>query len=120
MRNAPDIAMDADFHNYNCQSGSCSGGWGGTSFSAPRMAGFMALVNQQAAAQGKPPLGYINPTLYSIGKGSNYHSNFHDIVPTNALGISNAWINRKSNRALTGGAPRMEFKDLAGLANALT
>ena len=47
-------------------------------------------------------------------------SNFHDIVPTNALGIPNAWINRKSNRALPGGAPGMEFPDLAGLANALT
>ena len=83
LRNVPDVAMDGDFHNYACQAGFCSGGWGGTSFSAPRWAGFMALVNQQAAAQGKPPLGFINPAVYSIAQGPNYSSDFHDVITGN-------------------------------------
>jgi hypothetical protein len=72
--------MDADWNNYNCQAGACSGGWGGTSFAAPRWAGFIALVNQQAAAQGKSSLGFIDPALYAIGESSDYGSDFHDIV----------------------------------------
>jgi len=80
LRNVPDVAMDSDWNNYSCESGACSGGWGGTSFSAPRWAGFMALVNQQAADQGNPTLGFIDPAIYSIGQSSNYGSDFHDIV----------------------------------------
>jgi subtilase family serine protease len=83
LRNVPDVAMDSDFNNYNCQTGSCAGGWGGTSFAAPRWAGFMALVNQQAAAQGNPTLGFIDPALYSIGQSANYGSDFHDITSGN-------------------------------------
>jgi len=47
-------------------------------------------------------------------------SNFHDIVPTNALGISNAWINRRSQKPLPGGAPTYQYADLKGLADAMT
>ena len=47
-------------------------------------------------------------------------SNFHDIVPANALGIPTAWINRKSMRPLPGGQPVMEFATLEELANAVT
>jgi subtilase family serine protease len=83
LRNVPDVALDSDYNNYACEAGSCSGGWGGTSFSAPRWAAFMALVNEQAAAQGNPPLGFIDPALYSIGLGSNYDSDFHDITSGN-------------------------------------
>ena len=52
----------------------------GTSLAAPLWAGFMALVNQQAAANGQPPIGFVNPALYAIGKSTNYHSCFHDIT----------------------------------------
>jgi len=82
-RDYPDVAMEANSDNYSCSMGSCSGGWAGTSFAAPRWAGFMALVNQQSVANGKAPsggLGFINPTLYSIGEGSNYLNDFHDIT----------------------------------------
>jgi subtilase family serine protease len=86
VRNVPDVAMEGDFDNYVCastQSGYlCSGGWAGTSFAAPRWAGFMALVNQQAAAAGTAPkggLGFINPAIYTIGEGSKYDNDFHDI-----------------------------------------
>ena len=55
----------------------------GTSLAAPLWAGFMALVNQQAAANGQPPIGFANPALYAIGKSTNYHSCFHDITTGN-------------------------------------
>ena len=43
-------------------------------------AGYMALVNQQAAANGNSPLGFINPTIYPLGLGSGYGTDFHDIT----------------------------------------
>jgi Chitobiase/beta-hexosaminidase C-terminal domain len=82
-RNVPDVAMEADFDNYDCDMGSCSGGWGGTSFAAPRWAGYMALVNQKAQTEGEPPLGFLNPALYSIGEGASYATAFHDITEGN-------------------------------------
>jgi len=80
-RNVPDVAAEANFDFYVCsnQSG-CDGGWGGTSFAAPMWAGYMALINQQAIANGNPPVGLLTPSLYSIGVGSNYNTDFHDIT----------------------------------------
>jgi uncharacterized membrane protein len=43
-------------------------------------AGFLALVNEQALLNGNPAVGFINPSLYSIGAGSNYDADFHDIT----------------------------------------
>jgi len=83
IRNVPDVAAEANFDNYLCDQGSCSGGWGGTSFAAPRWAGFLALINQQAVANGSSTLGFINPAVYSIGFGSSYTSDFHDITSGN-------------------------------------
>jgi kumamolisin len=79
-RNAPDVAAEANTDNYICYDGTCAGGWGGTSFAAPRWAGYLALVNQQSVANGKKTLGFINPTIYTIGLGSSYSSNLHDIT----------------------------------------
>ncbi|MGZ5476283.1 MAG: HAD-IA family hydrolase [Thermoanaerobaculia bacterium] len=84
---------------------------------------FDLIVTAQQAGSYKPAPMHFLTAREQIGDHRWLHaaqSNFHDIVPTNALGIPNAWINRKSNRALPGGAPRMEFRDLTGLANALT
>ncbi len=83
IRNVPDVAAEGDTDNYLCDQGSCQGGWGGTSFAAPRWAGFLALINQQAVANGNSPLGFINPAIYSIGQGSSYDSDFHDITSGN-------------------------------------
>ncbi len=79
-RNSPDVAAEANTDNYICYDGTCAGGWGGTSFAAPRWAGYLALVNQQSVAQGLGTLGFINPALYQIGLGSSYATNFHDIT----------------------------------------
>jgi subtilase family serine protease len=83
IRNLPDVAAEGNFDNYLCSQGSCSGDWGGTSFAAPRWAGFLALINQQAVSNGNPTLGFINPAVYTIGKSSSYDSDFHDITSGN-------------------------------------
>jgi len=84
LRNGPDVAAESNFDFYVCadQRG-CGSGWGGTSFAAPMWAGFMALVNQQAVANGNPTLGFINPIIYPIGVGSGYGNAFHDITSGN-------------------------------------
>ncbi len=81
LRNIPDVSAEANQDFYVCsdQSG-CAGGWGGTSFAAPMWAGYMALVNQQAIANGNPAVGFVNPALYTIGVGSSYGTDFHDIA----------------------------------------
>lgn len=76
-RNSPDVAAEANTDNYICYDGTCAGGWGGTSFAAPRWAGYMALANQQA---GSNRIGFINPTIYAIGLSSGYANDFHDIT----------------------------------------
>ncbi len=83
IRNVPDVAAEGNFDNYLCDNGSCQGGWGGTSFAAPRWAGFLALVNQQAVTNTGSTLGFLNPAIYAIGKGTNYTSDFHDITSGN-------------------------------------
>src|SRR5262249_38917606 len=35
---------------------------------------------QRRAEAGNAPLGFANPYLYAIGKGVNYHRDFHDIA----------------------------------------
>lgn len=81
LRNSPDVAAEANFDFYSCaDQAPCQTGWGGTSFAAPMWAGYMALVNQQAVANGNPLLGFINPIIYPLGLGSGYGSAFHDIT----------------------------------------
>jgi subtilase family serine protease len=84
-RNGPDVSANANFTFYVCadQSTCTANYWGGTSFAAPMWAGYLALVNQQAAADGEPTLGFINPALYDIGLSSSYDTDFHDITSGN-------------------------------------
>jgi len=39
----------------------------GTSASSPVLAAFVSLLNSYRMAQGKGPVGFLNPTLYSVG-----------------------------------------------------
>jgi len=80
VRNVPDVAAESDTDNYLCDLGVCDGTWGGTSFAAPRWAGFLALVNQQIVAAGHSPVGFIDPAIYAIGASSSYSSDLHDIT----------------------------------------
>ncbi len=83
LRNAPDIAAEANFDNTTVINGVFKSGYGGTSFAAPRWAGLIALANQQSVANGKGTLGFLNPAIYNIGVSTSFASNFHDIVSGN-------------------------------------
>jgi subtilase family serine protease len=79
MRNVPDVSLTAD----NVRVRSDNGGSkivSGTSCAAPLWAGLTALVNEQAAAYGQPPIGFLNPALYRIAQGPTYAACFHDIT----------------------------------------
>ncbi len=84
MRNVPDVSMVANnitiFWGNDAVGTSIALGAEGTSLAAPLWAGLVALVNQQAAATGQPPIGFANPALYAIGKSANYLSCFHDVT----------------------------------------
>ena len=96
-RNVPDVAMEADFDNYMCNLGTCYTTGAGTSFAAPRWAGFMALVNQQAVEAGNAPaggIGFINVKLLQVGTGSNYGTDFHDVqLGNNNTANQTTWFN---------------------------
>lgn len=81
-RNGPDVSANANFTFYVCadQTTCTANDYGGTSFAAPMWAGYLALVNQQSVANGNKTLGFINPSLYTIGESSSYDSDFHDIT----------------------------------------
>jgi subtilase family serine protease len=82
MRNLPDVAMIANNVLAIADNGR-SMTLQGTSIAAPLWAGFTALVNERAAASGKPPIGFINPVIYAIGKSPAFASSFHDITTGN-------------------------------------
>jgi len=89
-RNGPDVSANANFTFYVCSDQGqnpnfdgqeCGANiYGGTSFAAPMWAGYLALANQQAAAKGDKPPGFINPTIYPLGVGKTYDTLFHDIT----------------------------------------
>ena len=83
-RNSPDVAGEANFDFYVCadQQSCTANTYGGTSFAAPMWAGYMALVNQQAAQNGQAAPGFLNPALYVLGDagGSGYTQAFHDVT----------------------------------------
>jgi hypothetical protein len=83
MRNTPDVAANADNCYLYTDDGQPSGGWAGTSCAAPLWAAFTAMINQQAAAKGLPPVGFLNPSLYALAAGTSYSSLFHDITSGN-------------------------------------
>ena len=85
MRGVPDVAADANPHTgfpvvTSDGSGSYTiSGHGGTSAAAPTWAGIIALADQYA----KRHLGFVNPAIYQIARGSQYDQAFHDITAGN-------------------------------------
>jgi hypothetical protein len=74
-------------------------------------AGYIALVNQQLAANGQQPIGFLNPTIYAQNVTSAYTTNFHDIT----TGTSGSYSAVTGYDLVTGwGSPN------AGLMAALT
>jgi hypothetical protein len=89
FRDYPDVAMPADNIFTVYENGTIIGGTGGTSAASPLWAGFMALVNQQAAAAGQTSVGFPNPAIYAIGKSSSYSKCFYDIATGNTENSQN-------------------------------
>jgi subtilase family serine protease len=82
MRGVPDVAADGDpvtgiaVITGNPGGGYAVSGHAGTSASAPLWAGIIALADQYAGRH----LGFVNPALYRIARGSQYHRAFHDVT----------------------------------------
>jgi len=85
-RNGPDVAMGCT-NIWQMYNNGLSRAAQGTSCSSPLWAGFMALINQQAASLGGKSLGCINYAIYPLGEGNAYTTAFHDIVSGN----NNEW-----------------------------
>ncbi|MGH3179911.1 MAG: hypothetical protein ACRDPF_39320, partial [Streptosporangiaceae bacterium] len=84
-RGVPDVAADASSPTGMALAFSAPGGSyeligaGGTSAGAPFWAGLIALADQEA----DHPLGFVNPAIYRITRGPQYHKAFHDITTGN-------------------------------------
>ncbi|HUC85089.1 MAG TPA: S53 family peptidase, partial [Candidatus Acidoferrales bacterium] len=87
FRNIPDVAANAnniyELYNDGDTNSIAVDDNQGTSGAAPLWASFMALVNQQSAANGGASAGFINPALYALAAGANYARYFHDITVGN-------------------------------------
>jgi kumamolisin len=108
------VSANANFTYYVCanQTACAANQLGGTSFAAPLWAGYLALVNQQAAADGKSPVGFINPIIYAQNVTASYGADFHDI----ASGTSGSYSAAPGYDLVTGwGSPNG-----SGLISALT
>lgn len=84
---------------------------------------FDLIVTAQQVRSYKPGHAHFVMARDRIGNARWVHaaqSNFHDIVPANALGIDSAWINRRGEQPIEGGRPTFEYRNLTELADALT
>jgi kumamolisin len=80
MRNTPDISLHADESTgYAIYFDGSWGVWGGTSCAAPLWAAFTSVVNEARLSAGLGYIGFVNPTLYALGRSSGYSHDFHDI-----------------------------------------
>ncbi len=91
FRNTPDVALTAD-NVYLISDNGQAGASGGTSAAAPLWAGFTALINQQGALNGRPSVGFLNPTLYALAKTPFYANCFHDVTNSD-----NTWSGSPTN-----------------------
>ncbi|ETV94242.1 hypothetical protein, variant [Aphanomyces invadans] len=80
----PDVT--AFGNNYQVMLNGATGLVSGTSASSPVFAAMITLVNDLRLNAGKPPLGFLNPTLYLLQQ--RYPLAFNDItIGTNAAGM---------------------------------
>ncbi|MGH7967858.1 MAG: hypothetical protein ACREIC_03930, partial [Limisphaerales bacterium] len=123
-RNLPDVAMAAD-NVYVLYGNGSSSSLGGTSCAAPLWAALAALANQQALAAGKAAIGFFNPAIYAVGKGSSAGASFHDTTTGNNFWSSspNSYSAAPGYDLCTGwGTPAGQalIDALSGSANALS
>ena len=91
---------------------------------------FDGVITAEQARSYKPSLNNFQMALRSLAPSPDRllhagQSMYHDVVPARSLGISTAWVNRKSARPGVGavrasaGRPDLEVPDLASLATAI-
>lgn len=79
-RLTPDIAADAESGMAIFNTGIGWNAGGGTSLSAPILAGMTALINDYLKRQGLPPVGFLNLALYALAREPQPFPPFHDVV----------------------------------------
>ncbi|KAF7345392.1 Subtilisin-like protein [Mycena venus] len=79
----PDVSAAAN--GFQVVIGGRTSSVGGTSASSPTVAGVVALLNDFRISEGKAPLGFLNPLIYSTAK-----SGFNDIVSGSNPGCGQA------------------------------
>ncbi|KAJ7132373.1 peptidase S8/S53 domain-containing protein [Mycena epipterygia] len=72
-RGYPDVAAQAN--GFQVVIGGRTSSVGGTSAASPTVGGIVALLNDFRISEGKAPLGFLNPLIYSTGK-----TGFNDIT----------------------------------------
>jgi 2-haloalkanoic acid dehalogenase type II len=80
---------------------------------------FDVVITAQQVRSYKPSHGHFLEARSRIGSSRWIHaaqSHHHDIVPTNTLGIPNAWINRHG-QTVEGGRADREYRTLAEFAD---
>ncbi|HEY1592627.1 MAG TPA: S53 family peptidase [Solirubrobacteraceae bacterium] len=115
-RLTPDLAAMASFTpgfaDYNKQDQ----GWGadgGTSAATPFTAAMVALVLEQERKAGRRPLGSLNPFLYRLARGPQYHSIFYDITK----GTSSRRPRSPAAKTPAGGAAQPGYDLATGLGS---
>jgi tripeptidyl-peptidase-1 len=82
----PDVSAQGD--NYRIFVGGQSMLVGGTSAATPTFSAIVALLNDVQLRQGKKPLGFLNPLLYSLPGG-----NLNDITEGQSAGCGTTGFN---------------------------
>jgi kumamolisin len=98
-RAVADVALNAEQHYWMIYLGE----WeqhGGTSFAAPVFAALVAVIDGHRRQSGRPPVGFLNPILYS---DAAVQASFRDVVEgaTGSFAASVGW-----DHASGWGAPR--------------
>lgn len=86
IQGIPDVSAQSDFFRIFFQGQ--PGLIGGTSASSPTFAGFVSLLNDVRLSNNLPPLGFLNPFLYSTG-----NAGFTDITVGNNPGCGTEGFN---------------------------
>lgn len=84
----------------------------GTSASTPTVASIFALVNDALIAQGKPPMGFLNPWLYSVGFEA-----FKDVTSGSAIGCGTEGFPARTGWDAVTGFGTPYFWDILPLVN---
>lgn len=88
-REVPDVSADADpntgyavYCTVSAAGCPATGNIvvGGTSAAAPLWAGSTAVLNEYLQQQGKAPVGFFSPTLYSLANSQQANAPFHDVT----------------------------------------